>query len=261
MAATIEGTNPPYDEPHKSGLENTLLIRLVWAKTIEHQIQRDTPGYKLTAMHAAIILCVLIDELGRGKLSALNVTGPFLKYRLDSFGALVKLYQKMSRVADLISLVSRKQDENMEYCLRDYLVALKSHGWMPVKDDDESDKRDKVVKLQFHWLDNQSREATKEIPLTSGNLSMKAMAQRQIQFEKDGHPSPFRYSNVDHSSAARGNVVTTILSGYVGEAELHLRDPEKFKAELEQKWIIARVAAMSGAAEIPDLLLIPELTV
>jgi hypothetical protein len=140
---------------------------------------------------------------------------------------------------------------------RGYL-GLKFHGWVKASDNDTSENPEVIVKVQFHWLDRRTRNASDEIPITGDASSMRAMAERQMAFEQDGSPSHQRGEEGGIISAFRVDMCTPIVSGHIAEVKMPEQDAQKFKALLELRWSIIRIAAMSGAAENPELLPDPE---
>jgi hypothetical protein len=140
---------------------------------------------------------------------------------------------------------------------RGYL-GLKFHGWVKASDNDTSENPEVIVKVQFHWLDRRTRNASDEILITGDASSMRAMAERQMAFEQDGSPSHQRGEEGGIISAFRVDMCTPIVSGHIAEVKMPEQDAQKFKALLELQWSIIRIAAMSGAAENPELLPEPE---
>ena len=110
------------------------------------------------------------------------------------------------------------------------------------------------ITIQFHCLQHRDAKPTDRIVLEGNDNEFIKMADDQIKFEKArSEPSNNSQGN-GHIDAMAMDIRATVISGNEFTLTMPKDDAFKCKKMLDVQWHIARIAAMCGAAEHPELL-------
>ncbi|KAH8648999.1 hypothetical protein BGZ61DRAFT_376214 [Ilyonectria robusta] len=111
------------------------------------------------------------------------------------------------------------------------------------------DQSKSTVNLQFYWMPRQDLKPTAKMTLEGDHNNFDAMADSATMFPQGGMPPVSGKLGASHIDAH-----IPILSGHLIDIQMPTADAALFKAMIDYQWALICVAALSGAAEAPELL-------
>ncbi|RSL91711.1 hypothetical protein CDV31_015398 [Fusarium ambrosium] len=114
----------------------------------------------------------------------------------------------------------------------------------------DKDKNTSIVEVQFRWMPRSKKNPTAPCSLTENE---RKKMEEEIRAFTDGGSLP---ATPKHGKigASRINLSCPLLSGHTFHIEMPPEDARRFKDMLDLQWACIVAAALSGAAEAPDLL-------
>ncbi|CEI60735.1 hypothetical protein FVEN_g2601 [Fusarium venenatum] len=116
----------------------------------------------------------------------------------------------------------------------------------------EDDKTKAVVVIQLNWL-HRSKDKPKIVTSKGDANDFDKLINGLRQFEEDGRPARVEPGQ-GMFAAVRVNNNVPLISGHIARIEMPIADAVKCQVMLDLAWALSVVAAMSGAADWPNLL-------